>query len=125
MQIFQWLFKAADERGVQNNTTRKDQEDKPKEIVRSKNNKKSRSKIDSSRSTHQQSHSQAIRKMKREGLVVVSHKSDSSKVSPLSEAQVAASSSKKDKKTQTRFSYEGVVEMGCFGQIGEKVEQKG
>ncbi|KAE8679663.1 Gag protease polyprotein [Hibiscus syriacus] len=133
MQIFQWLFKAADEQGVQNHTTRKDKDDKPKDIVPSKNNnRRSKSKkfkqliflcindiakacfystiylkkVDSSRSTHhrqQQSHSQSIMKMKKEGFVVVSQKSDSSKVSPLSEAQVAVSSStneKKDKKSK-------------------------
>ncbi|XP_039034872.1 uncharacterized protein LOC120171174 [Hibiscus syriacus] len=103
MQIFQRLFKAADEQGVQNHTTPKDQEDKPKEIVPSKNNKKKRSKIDSCRTTRQQQpHSQAITKMKKEGLEVVSQKSDSSKVSPLTEAQVAVSSSKKDQKNKTK-----------------------
>ncbi|KAE8673097.1 Gag protease polyprotein [Hibiscus syriacus] len=131
MQIFQRLFKAADEQGVQNHTTPKDQEDKPKEIVPSKNNKKKRSKskkfkpliflcnkdiakacfyssiylkkVDSCRTTRQQQpHSQAITKMKKEGLEVVSQKSDSSKVSPLTEAQVAVSSSKKDQKNKTK-----------------------
>ncbi|KAL4323209.1 hypothetical protein GQ457_11G003530 [Hibiscus cannabinus] len=120
MQIFQWLFKAADEPGS------KDQEDKPKDLVPCKNdNRRSKSKkfkpviflcnkdiakacfystiylkkVDSSRTTHhhhhhqqQQPHSQTTVKMPKEGFVLVSHKSDSSKVSPLSEAQVAVSS---------------------------------
>ncbi|KAL4341268.1 hypothetical protein GQ457_08G020730 [Hibiscus cannabinus] len=126
-QIFQWLFKAADEQGVQNCTTSKDQEDKPEDIVpykKNNNNRRSKSKKfkpiifmcnkdiakacvytsiylkkvhSSSGTTHhrQQPHSQAMMKMKmkKEGSVVVSHKSDSSRVSPLSEAQVAVSSS--------------------------------
>ncbi|KAE8684605.1 hypothetical protein F3Y22_tig00111105pilonHSYRG00054 [Hibiscus syriacus] len=124
MQIFQWLFKGAGERGVQN-TTGKDEEDEPKDVVPYKNNNNRRSKrkrfkpviflcnkdiakacffstiylrkVDTSRTTHhhhhqQQSHSQTIMKMKKGGFIIANHKSDSSKVSPLSEAQVVVSS---------------------------------
>ncbi|KAK8521748.1 hypothetical protein V6N13_021828 [Hibiscus sabdariffa] len=167
MQIFQWLFKAADEPGVQNCTTSKDQEDKPEDIVpykKNNNNRRSKSKkfkpiiflcnkdiakacfytsiylkkVDSSSGTthhRQQPHSQAMMKMKKEGSVVVSHKSDSSRVSPLSEAQVAVSSStnahghlqqcsgskeKKDKKPKTMSRMKELLRWAASSAKSEK-----
>ncbi|KAK8650776.1 hypothetical protein V6N13_140402 [Hibiscus sabdariffa] len=171
MQIFQWLFKAADEQGVPNCTTSKDQEDKPEGIIPNKknnNNRRSKSKklkpiiflcnkdiakpcfytsiylkkVDSSSGTthhRQQPHSQAMMKMKmkKEGSVVVSHKSDSSRVSPLSEAQVAVSSStnarchlqqcsgskeKKDKKPKTMSRMKQLLRWAASSAKSEKGE---
>ncbi|XP_040954690.1 uncharacterized protein [Gossypium hirsutum] len=119
-QIFQWLFKVSREQGAQN-TTIKDQEDKSKDIIPYKKKRRSKSKkfkpiiflcnkdiakacfystiylrrVHSSHTTtpHQPPHnnSKSITKMKKNGLDV-GHKSDSSKVIPLSEVAVSPSS---------------------------------
>ncbi|KAL1158457.1 hypothetical protein V6Z11_A08G225400 [Gossypium hirsutum] len=119
-QIFQWLFKVSREQGAQN-TTIKDQEDKPKDIIPYKKKRRSKSKkfkpiiflcnkdiakacfystiylrrVHNSHTTthHQppQNNSQSITNMKKEGLDV-GHRSDSSKVIPLSEVAVSQSS---------------------------------
>ncbi|OMP11687.1 hypothetical protein CCACVL1_00342 [Corchorus capsularis] len=121
MQILQWLFKVAHEQGGQSSTTPKDQEDKPKDIILSKNrsrratNKKFKPFISvcdrdvakacfyssiylrrAGKSQGRQHWSQSM-KMKK-GEINVAQKSDlgshgGNKVLPLSEAALSSSSS--------------------------------
>ncbi|XVE72794.1 hypothetical protein DITRI_Ditri11bG0067300 [Diplodiscus trichospermus] len=127
MQILQWLFKVVHEQGAQNNRgTTKDLEDKPKDLILSKN-RKSKSKkskpfiflcnrdvakacfystiyLRRARSSHRTQHWAQSMKMKKEDVskgLVVSNKSDSAthagnKVLPLSEAALSSSSSTND-----------------------------